>query len=100
MQKKSLLFEFPSLLLPTKLGQPMHCQSAQAELPSPNLALLLDPVHRAIREVARRRDVQFLTLNHELPLSGHPYLVDMVDITNASFALTTIRRNTFLALHQ
>ena len=35
-----------SLLLPTKLGQPMHSQSALTELPSPNLApfILLDPV--------------------------------------------------------
>ena len=40
------LFEFALFLLPTNLWQPMHSQSALAELPSPNLApfILLDPV--------------------------------------------------------
>ena len=45
MQKKCPLFEFPSFLLNTNLGQPMYSLSALKELPSPNLApfLLLDP---------------------------------------------------------
>ena len=47
VQKKCPLFEFPSILLPTNLGQPMHCQLALMEVPSLNLApfLLLDHVY-------------------------------------------------------
>ena len=48
LQKKCALFEVPSILLPTNLGQPMYNPSALTENPSPNLApfvlLELDPV--------------------------------------------------------
>ena len=50
MQKKGPLFEFPSFLLPTNLGQLVHSQSALTELPSPNFSpfILLDPLVKEV----------------------------------------------------